>query len=358
MFSDRTSELGGMKKRPTRSAVPRKRWQAVGLVLLCVLFFRAPNFRERDAPSSESPTDDEVGTSTVPTDETAGRGPAVNFKKGDKLLWYQKLPLPMLEGAPADQKVCFVHVGKTAGSTLACYLGFHYDCGQQFTIPNGRLPRYTTNLMHTVFNDCKKDHFEFYLFTTRNPLSRIVSWFQYEKVNKSHEGHAFYKQKAPLFMECYATILELAEKGLGRKGKKESKCQKRARMAIEGSHGYAVHNKYNLGLYLSQTPPQGRIVVIRTEYLVDDWNSVEATLGGSDQFPGDTFARKNRSSRREDPLSQLAIANLCEALCDEFQTYKKILRRAENLSEEQRAISIAEIHESCPMETKKLRSCK
>ena len=47
-------------------------------------------------------------------------------------------------------------------------------------------------------------------------MSRIISWYQYEKIDLRHAGHHhYYKEKAPLFVECYATMLELAEKGLG-----------------------------------------------------------------------------------------------------------------------------------------------
>ena len=280
--------------------------------------------------------------------------PAVNGTK--EMPWYTKFPMRPPE-VPPGRKVCFVHVGKTAGSTLACYFGFRYPaCGKNFAIPLGRLPRFTTNVMHTTLDDCANGDFNYYLFILRNPLKRIISWFQYEKIRKDQKDNR-YKAKAPLFVECYSTLNELAEKGLGRKGKQKSVCQNRASMAIKGEQGFSTHNKYNFGFYLSQIPANRKIIAIRTEHLNDDWNSAEKALGGnhSIQTP---FEKRNVSAKKEDPLSPLAIANLCEALCEEFQVYKRILRQAENITPEQAALSIAEVQESCPLEPMKIRSCQ
>ena len=270
--------------------------------------------------------------------------------------WYKKLAMFTSQKIPPGRKLCFVHIGKTAGSSIACYLGFRYECEGNVDIPKGRLPRYTTDVIHTTFNGCRDEKFNFYLFALRNPLTRIISWFQYEKVTKGQKN-TFYKEKALLFVECYGTMNDLAEKGLGRRGKSKTLCQKRAKMAIEGTQGFSAHNKYNFGFYLRQTPPESKIVAIRTEHLTEDWNSVEAVLGGKRTLNG-TFDRQNVSSKKEDPLSPLALANLCEALCEEFQVYKRILRRAENLTPEQVADSIAEVQKSCPLEPMKIRSCQ
>lgn len=270
--------------------------------------------------------------------------------------WYQKLSMFSVKNIPPGRKVCFVHIGKTAGSSIACYLGFRYECEGNVDIPKGRLPRYTTDVIHTTYNGCLDDKFNYYLFALRNPLTRIISWFQYEKVTKGQKN-TFYKEKALLFVECYSTMNELAEKGLGRRGKSKTLCQKRAKMAIEGTQGFVAHNKYNFGFYLRQTPPDSKIVAIRTEHLTEDWNSVEDVLGGKRTLNG-TFDRQNVSSKKENPLSPLALANLCEALCEEFQEYKRILRRAENLTPEQVADSIEEVQKSCPLEQMKIRSCQ
>jgi hypothetical protein len=57
---------------------------------------------------------------------------------------------------PDGQRVCFVHVGKTAGTMLACYLGFMYNNCVGIVPPvSGLLPKYTTNVIHTQYNDCK-----------------------------------------------------------------------------------------------------------------------------------------------------------------------------------------------------------
>ena len=286
--------------------------------------------------------------------DPGNRGILTNTRK-DANVWREKLSVLPKEVA-SDHRVCFVHVGKTAGSTIACYLGFRYECGENVTIPPGHLPRDTTHLMHTVVDDCKDSKFEFYLFSLRNPLTRIISWFQYEKI-KEDQKDKYYNTKASLFVECYQTLNKLAEEGLDKTGSKKSLCQEHATMAITGKKGYIAHNFYNFGFYLDQIAPDSRIVAMRTEHLTEDWNSVEAVLGGTYKFTM-PVQRKNVSRRREDPLSPLAMANLCRALCEEFQVYKSILRRAENLTPEQVALSIAEVQKSCPLETFKTRRCK
>ena len=296
-----------------------------------------------------------VASTNLSTDVDPGNREVLTHTSKEANVWREKFST-MPKEVDSDHSVCFVHVGKTAGSTMACYLGFRYECGDNFFIPPGRLPKVTTHLMHTIVNDCQDHKFQYYLFSLRNPLTRIISWFQYEKI-KEDQKDKYYNAKAPLFVECYSTLNKLAEEGLDKTGSKKSVCQERAISAIKGKQGYIAHNFYNFGFYLDQIVPNSRIVAMRTEHLTEDWDSVEAIFGGTYKFTM-PVQRKNVSRRREDPLSPLAIANLCGVLCEEFQVYKAILRRAENLTPEQVTLSMAEVQESCPLETFEIRRCK
>eukprot|EP00956_Cyclotella_meneghiniana_P044087 scaffold301518_cov109-Cyclotella_meneghiniana.AAC.2 len=93
---------------------------------------------------------------------------------------------------PASKRVCLVHVGKTAGSTVGCRLGFNLHCERDRTVAPGLLPRYTTHMFHTNVYDCPDDDTAnvdgdsdsttgYYLFVVRNPLTRIQSAFSYDK---------------------------------------------------------------------------------------------------------------------------------------------------------------------------------
>lgn len=91
-----------------------------------------------------------------------------------------KLPLYMskdrhydIESVPADKKACFVHVGKTAGSTVGCSIGFNLHCSSKVQAP-GLFPQYATNMFHSQMYDCDDDS-AFFIFVVRHPLDRWIS---------------------------------------------------------------------------------------------------------------------------------------------------------------------------------------
>jgi hypothetical protein len=239
-------------------------------------------------------------------------------------------------------------VGKTAGSTLACLIGFKYSCGEKLRIPKGYLPRFTTNVIHNDINDCKEDT-PFYLFAVRNPLERIRSWFTYERPTSTKEF--FYDLKKPLFVDCpFKTLNDLAELGLKSDGAASEECRDRADKAIRGVEMHMRHNYYNFGYFVGQTPPQAKILVIRTEHLEADWNSAEQALGGADHAVDAEFPQHNPSgpSDADRYLSPEAKSLLCNALCAEIQVYKDLLRRAVNLKPDEVQQSLEELSSSCP----------
>ena len=94
--------------------------------------------------------------SSSATNGTVGERYAYNYtarKYQDQGRWMDRYPfLPKVEDVSDEQRICFVHVGKTAGSTMACYLGFQYSaCRDRMRVLPGHLPQYTTNLIHTHY---------------------------------------------------------------------------------------------------------------------------------------------------------------------------------------------------------------
>ena len=270
-------------------------------------------------------------------------------------------------------ELCFMHIGKTGGTSLACSLGFKYDgCGDT-TPPEGYLPQVTTHLTHNIFNDCNDDdHLTktrpyYYLFATRNPLERIISWYAYE-----YPETRYYDKKKPLFLDCpFGTLTQMAERGLADPpilhddgedvGVVVTKtCQKRAWDAIRGKVPYSRHNAYNYKFYLEQTPRNAPLYVMRTEHLTEDWNSVEAHLHSflspdSPKYQIQGFPKQNKSfyktAKQDRTVSPKAQELLCRGLCEEIQVYKDILRRAMNLTPEQVQESLEELKVSCPEQT-------
>jgi len=274
--------------------------------------------------------------------------------------WVQRYPfLPTAKDVPEDKRVCFVHIGKTAGRTLRHFLGFagtFHGSRQNHTItlPPGNLPLYTTNMIHVEMNTCFREKIGVYLFTVRDPLHRLMSWFTYERPT-DQESQKNLKIKKPLYIDCgFQSINELGEK---MSEGDATECSRVAWKAVTGSQGYKKHNRMGYGYHWRKIPSNKdvRIAVIRTEHIVEDWFSVERVSLQSDIPANTTFSfgkPKNQSSKTKQDkyLSKMAQQNLCKGLCEEIQIYKMILRKAENLSPEDVATSIEELAQNCPVQ--------
>lgn len=243
--------------------------------------------------------------------------------------------------------VCFVHVGKAAGSSVGCSLGFQLHCSSEYVYPPGRLPAATTNLMHNDVNDCALD-MQYYMFTLRHPVERIKSWFLYDwkmlgKVRNSVEDGG-----------CgYGSINALAEIGLApQPNSRTSKdCHKLAVRVIRGEEKVGNHAYHNYRYYLNQVPSNASLTVIRAEHMLDDWNAMERLLQSGQVVHRLPSKNENKKYQPEDKyVSAAGVRHLCAALCDEIQVYKHILHLAVNLPPSQVEESIQELRQTCPTE--------
>jgi Sulfotransferase family len=323
----------------------------------------------------------------------------------------------------SNVNVCFVHVGKTAGSTVGCTLGFQLHCDDNDSSNNsngstttnyssnyhappsveevGLLPLVTTHTFHNNVNDCfegrsgsdsdsgnadsastttddddggdngnstrnsKKNNSnatrtDYYLIVVRNPLERIKSAYPYDR--DWHDRS--YAHAHLLYDECpFHTLNDLAARGLDRRRNRDNKngtavCQERAYNAIRGYERFGFHLYFNYRHYvhnvhaLRHATSSGRggskILILRTEHLVDDWNSAEAALGGN--YTARSFPRDNRNKKAADDLylSDRSRHLLCVHLCNEMSLYAELLQHGINLTPQQRQQSMEELHSSCP----------
>ena len=280
-------------------------------------------------------------------------------KKDTRLLPVQHLP-------PKDKAVCFVHLGKTGGSTVGCSLGFRVHCPKDISIPPGKLAQYTTHMIHNGVNDCVDD-MPYYLFTLRNPLERVRSAYIYDRrAVEATNGESWPNHgQAAVYLECpFYTLNDLALRGLAKSGTAPDFCKRRARNALQGIIRSGYHLYYNHGWFLEASKAlKSNILVIRTEYMVADWNTAEVALSGNDtskvvrELP--TVNEGSVSRKLFDDLHLTAEARvlLCEALCTEIQHYKRILQKAINLSREDKAVSMEELSQTCPREARS-KTCR
>lgn len=103
---------------------------------------------------------------------------------------------------PREDSICFVHVGKTAGSTVGCYLGFAHHCNNT-TMLEGNLPKITTHLFHNDVDNCYDDA-SYYLFVVRDPIERARSAFYYNRPDDDcndpdWQSYETYYKECPFF---------------------------------------------------------------------------------------------------------------------------------------------------------------
>jgi hypothetical protein len=278
--------------------------------------------------------------------------------------WTGKFPfMPKASDIPDDKRICFAHVGKTGGSTMACGLGFYYDScpDDHIRFPPGSLGQYTTSMIHKQFDDCQGKAFQFYLFSVRHPLARIESWFTYERITFPREtarSKAGWDRGAKLFVDCPFPTLDAlgGSKGLGAKNRTSSVCAQRARDAIQGRSRYWNHNYFNYAYYwnvVQQQAKNARIAVIRTEHMERDWSTVqEIMLGEPPLDPEFAFPVRHKSRKHDEDLtlSSQSQVRICRALCAEILVYKQILLAGENITPQEYETSMQELRDRCPNE--------
>lgn len=297
----------------------------------------------------------------------------------NRLPTYQKKKSPEAQQiettiSPTD-RICFVHVGKSGGSTVGCAIGFGLHCKNNTKMMDGLLPRRTTNMFHADVYDCY-DESAYFLFVVRNPLERIKSAFLYERpygVNWLKDNFPeYYEKRKAFYMDCPFRFMEdWVQIGLlgktGSKGKEyrvSETCKEIARQAVWGTRHYQEHLYFNYQFHLEGLPDNAKVLTIRNEHLMNDWNQVEQYIGGEkDIITHDNaqaaFPVINKKNMTKDPsvkvdpysspkyLSEESVHTLCRHLCNEIVNYKKILRRSVNLNYLQIEESITELRGSC-----------
>ena len=298
-------------------------------------------------------------------------------------------------------RTCFIHVGKTSGSLLSCLFGVHKDACISVVSEKMTHVRQTSVLsrsiqrggfVHMGGDRCVKG-IDSFLVSLRNPIDRFESFFYYEKIThypidgqpypKSHKDFKKRLRRAPLFVDCYDHLETLAVEGLGTEltgtipiNVTKMTCPQRAWATVMGARSFGDHSWYNyeyynevMGRYAGNCP---RILVMRNEHLLEDWDSVHemwqlanATTSNTNHtattFGEQLFEVKVRTSAQKktdvEPLSKEALQNLCRALCWEIQHYKRILLSAENINERQMAAAMEELQVYCPNEPSHIRKC-
>lgn len=365
------------------------------------------NFKEEDAPaishnrvSPEKCLDDLKSINCKNNSTTVSRYP---YRTSDSITVTLKEELQYRHpNFTFDFPLCLVHVGKTAGSSISCGLGLMYaDCEGMPRQP----PLLHTDYFHMRKNNCRGNddngkNMATFLMTVRNPLTRIQSWFNFEKDifptrrNKQEEERLRWK-RGMLFSICYDNFVDFVLEGLelplsstSNKNTYEISterpinmtCRERAWAAILGVREFSYHEWYNYEHYWTAlqnlyfgNDSNSSFLVLRAEHLSEDWSKLskeelfrQVNKGrGSLSFDDNLNISSSRTytsqkSGQDDFVhdhSSRFWSNLCHAMCPEIQIYQRILERANNINTSQLLESISEVQKMCPRYSFKQSNC-
>ena len=311
-----------------------------------------------------------------------------------------------------DFPLCLVHVGKTAGSSISCGLGLMYaNCEgmpRQPPVPRtGYFHMRKNNCLRNDEKDKQNQNIATLLMTIRNPLTRIQSWFNFEKdilptrQNKQTEERLRWK-RGMLFSDCYDNFSNLVTEGLelsslpttttndnttadddaehyeiiSTERPVNMTCKERAWAAVLGVREFSYHEWYNYEHYWTalqklyhlgsssnnnknNDSKSSSLLVLRTEHLLEDWSKLSKEELFRQVNKGSIpSASSNNSTSVDDDYSSRFWSNLCRAMCPEIQIYQQILEHATNMNVSQVQESISEVQVMCPQyDSSKQRSC-
>ena len=282
------------------------------------------------------------------------------------------------ELTPPNTPGAFVHVGKTAGSTISslltngCHSWSRKPCRQ--VLNESYISKLTTYYHTPDYRKLNDRDYHFYVFTLRDPLSRFLSAFTYMHPanGKPKAGAPHYKRQLKFFYPCFPTVESFASAigdGLDVLDyvepiwnatifpKKSDFCANLARASMasqvpEAEHIYLNTNKF---VRYCKSYDKASILVLRTEFLWQDWVSANELLGQPKPIAifSERVLRNVTKDTGQNPIvnkevSTIGRKRLCHALRQEYATYFEVLRRAVNLNNTERRQSFAVYEKNCP----------
>jgi hypothetical protein len=275
----------------------------------------------------------------------------------------------------------FVHVGKTGGETikwrlkLSCKLRASRRkkerCYEQFEHGESLLSNATIGYMH-----CDKlrpkpsiENATTFLISLRDPIDRIVSWFQYMhpqnclperpsaacnlKRENNSWGLDFYHECFPEVNKMFRSIQTPLVVG-------SINCSQMALETIQGNgpEGPSNHMFFNYYYLANKTVllyPKKDVMVVRQEMLWDDLRRIEQLLGGdpmrSFETEGPIVTHGSEKFLYRAKLDPTLVPTLCCAIPKEIRTYIELLDQSKNLESRHKKYSIKNLLSKCQTES-------
>ena len=320
----------------------------------------------------------------------------------------QNVPSPRQDPL-RNETLIFVHVGKAAGETiqwrikLSCKLRrskvLKDECIRQFAGEESSLSKATIGYLHcdklrpreSIYNATT------FMFSLRNPVDRIVSWYQYMHPNNCFAdrpsaacnlkkdsnpwGIAFYRNCFPDVNDFARSVgKELIVQGINCSalalqtvwGEGPAGTTSELRKVVQGSKrlftvfltyvsflpwfdkGPSNHMHYNYAYYINRTIakyPGRKILAVRQEFLWDDLRTVEFFLGGDPRHPfqaeGPTITHGSERFRYRANLDPTLISRLCCSIPKEIKAYTLLIELSMNLGVTEKSTSLNALFRGC-----------
>lgn len=271
------------------------------------------------------------------------------------------------------------------------------------------------SLIHLNRNHNTATNYSHFLVPVRNPVDRLISWFNYERSFLTNPDDKRTSQRLIELVGCYANVNELFADGLpsvmpkddirsssssnvSSKISNQTRCQRLALSCVTGEYPCYAHNFYNYEVYLEDMlfwrgaaesssslsasdmshqptinidgPRDVRIDVLRVEHTQSDLNQIIELWTG--KSPGQMMrtyykplnTREDDSSNPHHHADASSASNskdvtpdglkkLCRAICSELVIYKTILFHSDNLNDEEVEESFRELDGRCGLDVDK-----
>jgi len=306
-----------------------------------------------------------------------------------------------------ENKFLFLHVGKAGGSTIFCNFvvprleefksDVNFWCrnmkpatAEEMANPPVYSQKYGKRLHMTKMDDDTVTQYNAFLVSLRNPITRIISAYDYEKSNKNR----WVQKSYPAFKQCFPNSVLISDLLLcmdenitsatyNMCGMNSSTyCRQLGAKAVKGEiESYRSHMTYNYQFYEDQflyavnsnktntnttnttTTTNHRMLALRIEHLEEDLENLEIFLKtGKVVVANNTGVytavvsaeraknRINVGRSKTGSITSTAYRILCQLLCKDIQSYKRFLFRAENLNKEMILDSMQDLFKYCPTE--------
>ena len=304
-----------------------------------------------------------------------GKESSLAVKAAEERNNFQTTPLLDWKSWAKDSmnRFIFLHVGKAGGSTLHCMLmngnDKRWHCGPfkreiKPLISHHYSGQERCHMRKNCILDTDQGVQGVFLAAVRNPITRIISAFNYEKDIK------WIQSQVPDFRGlCFpGNITEFLLRGLAPTPTNDTTlyCWELAHNITTGVQKELVlsHFSNNYQYYESSFAATGKhLLTIRQAHMDDDFLNLETLLEtghiGNATVSLDNrvkAANKGKNQAKMDIIPKEAYVNACHVLCREIQSYKRFLYRAENLDDSMVEDSMIELREYCPNEGLSVRT--